>query len=307
MSVATAIATDRITRHFGDRIAVDGVSLEVSRGAAFGLLGPNGAGKTTTVRLLAGVLRPTAGAIRLFGEPLTAASSDQLRSRIGVQTDTNLYETLTLRDNLTTWAELYDVPRAEVSGRIDDVVQLLGLADRLGSKVGTLSKGMRQKAALARAVLHRPELLFLDEPTAGLDPESTQELLAYLRGLITSGASTVFICTHQLHGLESLCDAIGILQAGRLTTSGAVDDLLAARWPSPRYRLLVAGSPAAALPHLPANARVAGDGIEFDLAPGEQVEPLITTIATAGIGVSELTRLRPTISDLYFDTIEEHA
>jgi len=302
-----AIATDGLTRRFGDRTAVDGVTLTVTRGAAFGLLGPNGAGKTTTVRLLAGVLRPTVGAVRLFGEPLTGDTSDLLRARIGVQTDTALYETLTLRDNLTTWAELYNVPRAEVSGRIDDLVQLLGLADRLGSKVGTLSKGMRQKAALARAVLHRPELLFLDEPTAGLDPESTQELLAYLRGLITTGASTVFICTHQLHGLESLCDAVGILQAGRLVTSGTVDDLLRTRWPSPRYRLRVAGPPTAALPQLPGNARVDGDGIDFDLAPDARVEPLIAAIAASGVGVSELVRLRPTISDLYFDTIGENA
>ena len=143
-----------VTKHFGTREAVSDLNLRVAPGRAFGLLGPNGAGKTTTVRMLTGLLAPTSGSVTLFGETLTRANADALRARVGVQTDTNLYEALTVRDNLRAWGELYGLTAAAVTRRTAEVLEVLGLTDRIGSLVGELSKGMRQKLSVGRAVLH---------------------------------------------------------------------------------------------------------------------------------------------------------
>lgn len=304
------VSASGLSKRFGNRAVVSDLSFRVAQGHAFGLLGPNGSGKTTTVRLLNGLLTPDSGTIRLFGERANPANADALRRRIGVQTDTSLYETLSARENLRAWGSLYGVSRNTLGKRIDDVLNVLGLSDRADSLVGELSKGMRQKLAVGRAVIHEPELLFLDEPTAGLDPEASAELIDYLKHMIRSLNTTVIICTHQLHGLESLCDDIGIIRNGQLLTSGAVDDLLRQRWPGHRYSLTVGAD-------LPRAQRVVAsvtgqspvmdaDGrLIFSISDEQLVPSAVAALVRDDIPVLEVIPKRPTIEHLYFATLDE--
>lgn len=304
-----AIRADHVSKAFEARSVIADLSLRIDSGRAFGLLGPNGAGKTTTVRLLTGLLSPTAGTIELFGEPLTAGNAARLRERIGVQTDTNLYETLTVRDNLRTWGELYGVDRARIPARIDELLSLLGLEGRADSLAGELSKGMRQKVAVARAVLHEPSLLFLDEPTAGLDPEAAADVVDYLRRLIHAGGTTLVLCTHQLFGLESLCTDVGILVGGRLALSGPVADVLHERWPRTRVRLR-AGTAASARRVLDA-AGIAGLTVSRAEHPDLMIEAdaedavpaAVAALVAAGLPVYAVEPIRPTLEELYFSTV----
>ncbi|GIG27222.1 ABC transporter ATP-binding protein [Cellulomonas denverensis] len=284
----------------------------MGRGRAFGLLGPNGSGKTTTVRLLTGLLTRDAGQVALFGEPLTDASADRLRRRIGVQTDTALYETLTVRENLRLWGELHGVDRSGLDHRVDEVLDVLGLLDRGDSRVGELSKGMRQKAAIGRAVLHRPDLLFLDEPTAGLDPEASADLIAYLHQLIRAASTTVIICTHQLHGLEALCDDVGIIEHGRLLAAGPVEELLHRRWPRSRYRFTVGGEVARAravaaevLDRAPRVIDPATGLLEVTTPDPAVIPAVVAALVRHDVPVHAVVPDRPTIEELYFATIDD--
>ena len=314
-SEPTVVASG-LTKLLGSREVVSEVSFQASTGRAFGLLGPNGAGKTTTVRLLTGLLIPSRGSVTLFGHALTRSNADALRARIGVQTDTNLYEALSVRDNLRTWGELYGLTSRAVERRIDEVVQALGLADRADSLVGELSKGMRQKLSVGRAVLHEPDLLFLDEPTAGLDPEACADLIAYLKEMIRTLHTTVIICTHQLQGLESLCDDIAILKNGRLVAAGEVRRLLDQRWPERRYLLAVDGDLASArkiVASLVGGSLVGGsvdldatDGsLRFSVANEEVISAVVAALVRNQIQIRAVIPQQPTIQDLYFATLND--
>jgi len=295
-------------KDFGERHAVIDVDFEVGTGGVFGLLGPNGAGKTTMIRLLNGLITPTAGSVELFGEPVTPQSADRLRARIGVQTDTELYAAMTVRENLTTWGELFGMPGPRIAQRIPEVLDVLGLADRADSAVGQLSKGMRQKAAIARALLHEPELLFLDEPTAGLDPEAAADLIGYLREVIRTGDTTIVLTTHQLHGLESLCDHLGILVAGRLVVAGEVDALLAERRPLARVSLRLGGDLLAAREVLAPFGAVtlddAGVGV-LEVPRGTRVSDAVAALVRRGVAVEAVATQEPTIEELYFSVVSE--
>ena len=303
-----------LSKHFGSREAVSDLSLHVAPGRAFGLLGPNGAGKTTTVRMLTGLLASDGGSVTLFGETLTRTNADALRARVGVQTDTNLYEALTVRDNLRAWGELYGLTAAAVARRTAEVLEVLDLSDRIDSLVGELSKGMRQKLSVGRAVLHEPELLFLDEPTAGLDPEAAVDLIDYLRQMTRSLHTTVIICTHQLHGLEALCDDVGILKNGRLVAVGDVKQLLRERWPRHDYQITVDGDSgmaaqvvATALGGPAAEAvHVAPDGhLDVSVDDEDAISILVEALVRNGLRVRAVVPQRPTLHDLYFAAIND--
>lgn len=302
-----AVECAHLGRTIGGREIVHDVTFAVPRGAAFGLLGPNGSGKTTTVRLLTGLLTPTTGDVKLFGEPVTPSTGDHLRQRIGVQTDTNLYELLSVHDNLAIWADLFGIPKVAQRKRIGEVLDIFDLGDRAQSPVGTLSKGMRQKLAVGRAILHEPELLFLDEPTSGLDPEASEELIAYLRALIDQTRITVVICTHQLYGLERLCTQVGFLERGRLKLSGEVDDLIARAWPMARFTLDIGGEVERARALLAGRVAtveaVSGSDIAIELADREDISAIVRHLVEAGIPVRAVIPVTRTIHDLYFDTI----
>ncbi|WP_119697830.1 ABC transporter ATP-binding protein [Microbacterium halotolerans] len=305
------VAADHLTKRFDDREAVSGLSFSVPRGQAFGLLGPNGSGKTTTIRLLNGLLTPDGGTVTLFGEAVTTRNADALRRRIGVQTDTNLYETLSARENLRTWGSLYGIDRNSLDSRVDDVLDIFGLSDRADSLAGEFSKGMRQKLAIGRAIIHNPELLFLDEPTAGLDPEAAAELIDYLKQMIRSLDTTVVISTHQLAGLETLCDDIGIIKQGRLLTAGPVDVLLRQEWPGYRYALSIDGDHDTARRIVASLATVdesaAASQIPFQTVDDGTVSEVVAMLVRADIAVRAVTPQHPTIEDFYFTTLNKEA
>ncbi len=220
-----AIQTQGLTRRFGATTAVDHLSLTVETGEIFGFLGHNGAGKTTTVRLLNGVLGADGGDIRVLDlDP--AADGPKLRARTGVLTETpSLDERLSAVDNLTIYADLYAVPTGEVNGRVNGILETFGLAERGREKVGGYSKGMKQRLALARAFLHQPDLLFLDEPTAGLDPVATQEVHDMILHVSREEGRTVFLCTHNLVEAQRLCHRVAVMEQGQMVAVGTPREL----------------------------------------------------------------------------------
>jgi ABC-2 type transport system ATP-binding protein len=219
------IQISSLSRRFGEKNAVDHLTLEVQAGEIFGFLGHNGAGKTTTVRLLNGVLEPTSGQASVLGlDPQTDGPA--VRAQTGVLTETpSLDERLTARDNLSIYADLYNVPLADLTGRVNSLLTEFELADRADEKVGGYSKGMKQRLALARALLHRPEVLFLDEPTAALDPVATRHVHTLVENLARREGCTVFLCTHNLVEAQKLCDRVAVMEHGRLVALGTPSDL----------------------------------------------------------------------------------
>jgi ABC-2 type transport system ATP-binding protein len=219
------IQISSLTRRFGEKNAVDHLTLDVHAGEIFGFLGHNGAGKTTTVRLLNGVLEPTSGRAKVLGlDP--QIDGPAVRARTGVLTETpSLDERLTARDNLSTYADLYNVPQAEVAERVNFLFTEFELAERADEKVGGYSKGMKQRLALARALLHKPEVLFLDEPTAALDPVAARHVNTLVETLARREGCTVFLCTHNLVEAQKLCDRVAVLQHGQLLALGTPSEL----------------------------------------------------------------------------------
>ena len=201
------IKTENLTKQFDETLAVDRLSLAIEQGEVFGFLGPNGAGKTTTVRMLTSLIEPTAGKATVLGHEV-GREDQEIRRNVGILTETpGMYERLTAEHNLRIYAKLYEVE--DVAGQVEKYLRLLGLWQRRQDAVGTFSKGMRQKLAIARALLHEPKALFLDEPTSGLDPEAAKLVRDFIADLKGAGR-TIFICTHNLDEADRLCDRVAV-------------------------------------------------------------------------------------------------
>ena len=205
--------------------ALKGVDLTVERGAIFGLLGPNGAGKTTLTKILSTLLLPTSGQALVLGHDVTK-ETDWLRPRMGLVLggERGLYNRISGRDNLRYFADLYGVPMAERDARIRELLERVGLTDAADRRVEEYSRGMKQKLHIARGILHRPEILFLDEPTIGLDPKSARETRKLIRSLVSDGV-TIFLTTHYMFEAEELCPRLAILSKGRIVARDTVDAL----------------------------------------------------------------------------------
>jgi ABC-2 type transport system ATP-binding protein len=217
-----ALVVEHLTKRFGERVAVDDVSFSVGAGEVFGFLGPNGAGKTTTVRILSTLIAPTAGTARVAGLLLDRANGVDIRKRIAVMTENpGLYLRLTVAENLEFFAGLYEL--AQPKARIEQALAAVNLTGRANDPCGSLSKGLRQRVALARTLLSDPTILFLDEPTSGLDPVASREVHELIDGLRGRGV-TVFLTTHRLEEAERLCDRVAILN-NKLRTIGRPDEL----------------------------------------------------------------------------------
>ena len=217
-----ALVVEHLVKRFGERVAVDDISFSVDAGEVFGFLGPNGAGKTTTVRMLATLIAPTSGTARIVGLPLDQANGVDIRKRIAVMTENpGLYLRLTVTENLAFFAGLYELAQPEA--RIAEALAAVNLTGRANDLCGSLSKGLRQRVALARALLSDPAIVFLDEPTAGLDPVASREVHELIDGLRERGV-TVFLTTHRLEEAERLCHRVAILNT-RLRTIGRPDEL----------------------------------------------------------------------------------
>ncbi len=217
-----ALSVHGLGKRFGDRVAFDGVSFEIDRGEVFGFLGPNGAGKTTTVRTLGTLVAPTSGTATVAGLRLAPENAVEIRRRIAIMPENpGLYLRLTVAENLECFAGLYETP--DPGRRIDRALRAVQLADRAGDTCGSLSNGLRQRVALARALLSDPQVLFLDEPTAGLDPVAARDVHELIDDLRRRGV-TIFLTTHRLDEAERLCDRVAILNT-TLRTIGRPDEL----------------------------------------------------------------------------------
>ncbi|MEW6567329.1 MAG: ABC transporter ATP-binding protein [Chloroflexota bacterium] len=214
------IRTEALTRRFEATLAVDGLTLEVQAGEIFGFLGPNGAGKTTTIRMLSALIAPSSGQAWVAGYQVGRQDMD-IRRSVGILTETpGLYDRLSAERNLAFFARLYELE--DVAVQVERYLRLLGLWDRRAEAAGTLSKGMRQKLAIARALLHEPKVLFLDEPTSGLDPEAAHLVREFIAGLKHEGR-TIFLCTHNLDEADRLCDRIAVFNTRLLAVDAPAE------------------------------------------------------------------------------------
>ncbi len=224
MPTQPLIEIRNLVKRYGDKMAVEDVSLEVLGGEVFGFLGPNGAGKTTTIKIVVGLLQPTSGSVKVAGydvqaQPLLAKASS------GYVPDTpNLYAKLTGHELLRFVGDLYDLDRRQVAQRADELLRVLDLSAAADDTVDSYSHGMQQKASLASALMHDPKVLVLDEPTVGLDPKSARLIKDILRQMADRGAA-VFLSTHILEIAERMCDRIGIINKGKLVAVGTMDEL----------------------------------------------------------------------------------
>jgi ABC-2 type transport system ATP-binding protein len=220
-----AIETEHLSRSFQTLIAVNDLSLSVPAGTLFGFLGANGAGKTTTIHLLLGLLAPTSGNARVLGFDIKN-NADAIRARTGTLLEFNgLYERMNAEDNLDFYARIYRMPHQERQARIKELLTHMNLWDRRHDLVGSWSRGMKQKLAVARTLLHHPALVFLDEPTAGLDPLASMQLNDDLVNLTQQEGTTVFLNTHNLADAQKYCDQVGVIREGKLMAQGNPDEL----------------------------------------------------------------------------------
>ena len=300
------VAVEGLTRRFGDVVAVDGLTLEIYPGEVFGFLGHNGAGKTTTVRLLNGLLSPDGGAVRVLDlDPVH--DGPELRRRTGVLTETpSLDERLTGRENLEIYADLYGVPCAEVARRVESLLEVFELAHRADEKAGAYSKGMKQRLALARALLHEPDILFLDEPTSGLDPVGARRVHELITRLSQEQQRTVLLCTHNLAEAQKLCGRVAVLEHGRLVALGTPAELARKLGRSRRLEIDVAPDQApAALEVVEATLGIPEPVVENGKimivgADREVIPDLVSELVNAGVRVYGITPQEPSLEDVYF-------
>ena len=303
-----ALSVDHLSKRFGDRIAFDDVSFHVGHGEVFGFLGPNGAGKTSIVRTLGTLIAPTSGSATVAGIPLTPWIGVEIRRRISVMPESpGLYLRLSVVENLECFADLYGVPNPR--DRVDGALRAVNLADRAQDACGTLSKGLRQRVALARALLSDPVVLFLDEPTAGLDPVAAREVHELIDGLRQRGV-TIFLTTHRLEEAERLCDRVAILNT-TLRTIGRPDELrdrLFERTLTVRTRVALP-EPGAVFGGVPAVDRWRQDGpTTYVLAVSDSAiaAPAVTrALVAAGADVLAIGESHHSLEDVYLELIDE--
>jgi len=303
------IRIDNLTRDFGPVRAVDNLSLEVPSGIIFGFLGPNGAGKTTTIRLLLGLLEPTDGRAEVLGFD-TRTQADEVRTRTGALLEhSGIYEHLSAEDNLEFYGRVWHLPAAERQARIKELLTRIGLWERRKEPAGNWSKGMKQKLALARALLHRPPLVLLDEPTAGLDVMAAVAVRDDLASLAASEGVTVFLNTHNMAEAERLCAQVAVIREGRLVALGDPDDLRA-RAGGPRVEIIGRGFDDDALALLRARPEVAAaevhnDHLTIELREETDVAPLVSLLVGAGVQVAEVRHGKASLEEVFVTLMEE--
>jgi len=302
---APAISLRGLTRRFGDLAAVDGLTFDVARGELFGLVGPDGAGKTTTLRMLAGVLRPTAGDA-LVGGVSVATDPEGVKHRIAYMSQRfGLYTDLTVRENIDFYADLYEVPDAERPARLERLYHFSNLGPFEHRLAGQLSGGMKQKLGLCCALVHQPEILLLDEPTFGVDPISRRDLWLILHEMVAQGV-TVFVSTAYLDEAER-CDHVALLSQGQVIAldrpaalqQGLTGEMLAVRATDPRRALALLGS-------VPGVRRAAlfGDTIHLTLGARERDWPAVReALERAGVELLETHEIEPGLEDVFISRV----
>ena len=296
------IETDTLVKNYGRIAALRGVSLRVERGAIFGLLGQNGAGKTTLIKILLGITASSAGRARLLDQP---AGSTAVRRRVGyLPEDHRFPDYHTGASLLDFYGALLDVPRDVRRQRIPAMLELVGLKGRMHSKVRTYSKGMKQRLGIAQALFHDPEIIFLDEPTDGVDPVGRREIRELMERLKGQG-KTIFLNSHLLSEVELVCDRVAILQRGRLVREGTVEELT-----SQKGLFVIGLAPGQAFPaeevgRLGYRSAASGELWEVSLADGQSIDPVVDLLRGRGLSLRHLVEKRQTLEDLFLATVED--
>lgn len=300
---SVAIQTRDLSRSFGSTVALAELNISVPRGEIFGLLGHNGAGKTTTIRLLNGVLEPSSGTSRVLGlDPQT--HGPELRRRSGVLTETPaLDERMTARETLLLQGEMFDMVSRDIPGRISQLLDTFGLSDRADDRVASFSRGMKGRLALARALLHDPEILFLDEPTSGLDPVATRTVHQIIENLSEKEMRTVFLCTHNMTEASRLCHRVAVVDHGRLAALGAPKELSSRLIRDVSVRLEVRPEDIEVAKeiladHGPTAGQTPGT-LSISVKSKEEIPTVMATLMEAGILMYRVEPREPTLEDVY--------
>jgi ABC-2 type transport system ATP-binding protein len=307
------LVASHLTRRFGDRIAVQDASFILAPGEIFALLGPNGAGKTTTLRMLAGLITPSAGVVTVNGEPMSRESAARLRGHIGFLTEApGLWDRLTVRQNLLVYANLHGIGKA--SQAVDAILDLFDIRNRANDFAAQLSKGLKQRVALARTLLHRPEIVLLDEPTSGLDPESARDVRELILRLRHEGRA-VLLSTHNLDEVERVADRVAVLRTSMVavdTPSALRARLFGSRLriqltqPADRFAEAVSG---AGISDVRASGRALS--IALDDAP-RRAPAIVRRLVAAGADIESVVPEEPSLEEVYLrlldaSQLQEHA
>jgi ABC-2 type transport system ATP-binding protein len=303
------INIENLTKKFGEITAVEGLTFQIKEGEAFGFLGPNGAGKTTTIRMLCCLISKTSGEAAI-GDYHIGKTDDslQIRKMIGLVPDNvGLYEDLTAFENLDFYGKLYEVPEGRRRENIERFLKMLDLWDRKDARAGSFSKGMKQKLALARALVHEPKLLFMDEPTANLDPESAKTVRDFILEVKKQGR-TIFLNTHNLDEAQRVCDRIGIIKT-KLLTVGTPEQLRESlSKPKTEIRLARVPEPlvSALRKIIPNKIEVSDNKLLIDVTDPDKENPaIIAAIASTGGQIREVTQFVPSLEDVYLQIVKE--
>jgi len=303
MSPESAVKVSNLTKYYGDLLAVDHASFEVCRGEFFGLLGPNGAGKTTTIRMLTGQTRPTSGNAVVAGSDI-AHQPIKAKERVGVVPEvSNLYDEMSAWDNLIFTAQLYDVPKDERDKRAKELLELFGLYERQKDRVGVFSRGMKRRLTIAAALIHRPDILFLDEPTTGLDVQSGRMIRNLIKELNESG-TTIFLTTHYIEEADQLCQRVAIINQGKII---AVDNPEKLKATIEEHHIIeVSFSPVKdlndklrSLKHVSSVSRV-GDKFRLHAEDASEVVPILIDFGRENnLRIMSINTLKPSLEDAF--------
>jgi ABC-2 type transport system ATP-binding protein len=295
------IHTGNLVKHYGKVHALKGVTLNVEKGHIYGLLGQNGAGKTTLIKILLGITKPTDGEARLLDEPVGTTG---VRKRVGyLPEDHRFPDYHTGNSLLEFYGSLIGMTRTDRKKRIPEMLELVGILGRKDYKIRTYSKGMKQRLGLAQAMMHNPEVIFLDEPTDGVDPVGRREIRAIMTQLKEQG-KTIFLNSHLLGEVELICDRVGILQKGRMIREGDIASL------TQQHGLFVIGlAPGQRFPRdevakMGYMVDSTGEHWEVGLRDGQTIDPVVDLLRTQGLNLRHLTEKRQTLEDLFLETVE---
>ncbi len=298
-----AISTENLSRSFGRVQAVDNLCLQVPKGIVFGFLGANGSGKTTTIRLLLGLLEPTGGRAEVLGYD-TVRQATSIRRRTGALLEhPGLYERLSAMDNLEFYGRAWRLPTNQRRSRIKELLSNLGLWERRHESVGTWSRGMKQRLAVARAMLHHPPLIFLDEPTAGLDPVAAVALREQLQAMVAREGVTVFLTTHNLGEAEKLCQLIGVIRQGKLIAVGHPNELRN-KASVPRLEIVGSGFTPQLQSYLQsqneiAEVNIVGEVLTITLHKLISAAPLVNLLVREGVQIEEVRKGSASLEDVF--------
>lgn len=301
----TVLQVSNLTKRLGANLILSNVSFSLPEGTILAILGPNGAGKTTFIRIILGLYGKDEGSVTIFGTEVNDINLPDILQEIGVQNDGNIYEELTVYDNFRIWAKLYGVNEKIINEKIDELLVFFDLTDKKYRLAGTLSKGMKQKVNLGRAILHNPKLLILDEPSSGLDSLSIESLMELLQKMTSYYGMSIIMCTHQLSGLENIADYIGIINQGNLIAYGETQTLLKKQWNESKFLMDVRPlNKAIALSSEKWECHINNGEMMIKIAESK-VPEIVKFLVANNIDIYKIISVKHTINELYAMYIEK--